>query len=644
MIDSRPTPRFVVIAVAKAGGDALGTIFPPPVIVEQAENLQQVADRMSALATKGDMVPLVIAPRCVLADSEAVAALPRPTAVNGRPRLLAIGPGEIPPAADALIDDAGDLSHYQSAARELFTDYVVAHAPYALTSVHAILDTRRLAEALAQSEQESDVLEGELRMIRHNITSTSRMSDDQIETALVEALRRAISAPQVQQFEPGAIMFEEQTLLEGIWIIINGEVQLTRRSQPTDVVFHRESVGRIIGLLALAGRQKAFFSCRAVTPVTAIYLSWAELDKALERQPTLLFYFLTVLVRSVSRRLRRIVELQLEIEQLNRTLADERDHLALTLQRLEEAQTRLIEQEKMATLGQLVAGIGHELNNPATAISRAADYLLEDIPPLLAELPESQFLMDALHSALGATPLPTEELRRRRDALAAQLGNDALARRLLRVGVTTFDDYHRLFGSDPAEVRDRRLQLRERAYQLGTSLRNIRSSGERISAIVKSLRSYARADGDAFTDTNIHEGIEDTLLLFGAQLHGVEIIREYGDLPIIKGIPAQLNQVWTNLIANALDAMENQGTLRIETQAQEDRVIVRIIDSGRGIAPEHQKRVFDLNFTTKHTGTGFGLGMGLVICRQIVHRHNGTIQIESVPGRTCVEVVLPTNL
>src|SRR5690606_23506402 len=162
-------------------------------------------------------------------------------------------------------------------------------------------------------------------------------------------------------------------------------------------------------------------------------------------------------------------------------------------------------------------------------------------------------------------------LRRRRDALAAELKDDALARRLLRVGVTTIEGYSQLFGQDPPDVRDRRLRLRERAYQLGTSLRNIRAAGERIRAIVKSLRSYARTGGDDPTDVDLHEGIEDTLLLFGAQLHSIEIVRRYGEIPAVKGIAAQLNQVWTNLIANALDAMGKTGTLRIETEPQDNR-------------------------------------------------------------------------
>ncbi|GEM_PF-285416 len=643
MSEPQPSPRFIVISVAGIAGGALSAIFTSQVEIQAAETLASAAGAIRDLQAAGAVVPLVVAPTALLNDAAGASELPRPTAANGRPRILAIGEGEMPENADAQVDDPANAPALRAAARELFTDYVVAHFPKALTSLHAMLDTRRLAEALAVSEQESDLLEGQLRLLRYSITSTSRMSDQQAEVAMLDALQRATGVLEHQHFDVGTVIFQEGHVIEGIWIILEGEVELTRRSRAAEVVFHRGSVGRIVGLLALAGRQQAFFSCRAATPVTAVYLSWTQLDEALQREPTLLFHFLTVLVRSLSKRLRRIVELQLEIEDLNAVLAGERDQLAQTLRRLEEAQTRLIEQEKMATLGQLVAGIGHELNNPATAITRAAEYLIEDITPLISELPEGQLLSHALSTAMTDAPLPTAELRRRRDALAAELKDESLARRLLRVGITTIEEYRELFGKTSHEVRERRLRLRERAYQLGTSLRNIRAAGERISAIVKSLRSYARTGGDDPTDVNVHEGIEDTLRLFGAQMHSIRVERRYGEIPPIKGIAAQLNQVWTNLIANALEAMGKTGTLQIETEPRGDTVAVRIIDDGPGIAPEHRDRVFDLNFTTKHGGAGFGLGMGLVICRQIINRHDGRIRCESRPGRTVFEVTLPAS-
>jgi two-component system, NtrC family, sensor kinase len=174
------------------------------------------------------------------------------------------------------------------------------------------------------------------------------------------------------------------------------------------------------------------------------------------------------------------------------------------------------------------------------------------------------------------------------------------------------------------------------------SLRNLRSGSERIAGIVKSLRSYARADREPLEEVDLHELLEDTLLLFGSRLRDVEVTREYAQLPLIQGHPAQLNQVWTNLIGNALDAIRDTGRLTIKTQALDSaRVAVHIIDNGPGIAPEHRERLFDLNFTTKHGGAAFGLGMGLLICRQIVHQHGGTIGLDSQPGRTSANVILP---
>jgi len=214
----------------------------------------------------------------------------------------------------------------------------------------------------------------------------------------------------------------------------------------------------------------------------------------------------------------------------------------------------------------------------------------------------------------------------------------------VQVGIASPEEYRQRFGRLSEAERNRRVDILERYHQLGSSLRNLSSCSERIGALVNSLRSYARADEAAVADVDPHQGVDDTLLLFGHALREVEVIKQYAELPAIECRAGEINQVWTNVISNALQAMNNKGTLRIETDAPDaDHVSVRITDSGPGVQTENLKRVFDLHFTTKQGPTSYGLGMGLAICRRIVASHGGTIEMESQPGRTCVTVVLPVR-
>jgi len=305
---------------------------------------------------------------------------------------------------------------------------------------------------------------------------------------------------------------------------------------------------------------------------------------------------------------------------------------------------KLVESEKMATLGQLCAGVAHELNNPGAALQRSVDFMSEDLLALLGTLPEGRTLTGTMQTALEQAPISTRVQRQQRAKLAERLQDDALAQRLVKIGVTTEDQYRSLFGRQTGSKREHLLAALERYYQLGASLRNISSCTERITAIVNSLRSYTRTDAASVANVDLHEGLENTLLMFGHALHEVEVVKHYGQLPPIECHVGELNQVWTNVASNALQAMGNRGRLELASDCPDPaHVRVRFTDSGPGVTPEVLKRVFELNFTTKQGQVSFGLGMGLSICKQIVNRHQGTIEMEAEPGRTTVTVVLPVR-
>jgi two-component system NtrC family sensor kinase len=173
-------------------------------------------------------------------------------------------------------------------------------------------------------------------------------------------------------------------------------------------------------------------------------------------------------------------------------------------------------------------------------------------------------------------------------------------------------------------------------------VRSIGVCGGRIAHVVRGLRSYARLDEQTVSLVDIREGLEETLTLFGHELrNGIELVRDLAEVPLISGNPAALNQVWSNLIDNAMHAMHGRGRLTVSTAERRSGVAVRIADTGAGISAEHLPKIFDLRFTTKHGKADFGLGLGLAIVQSIVRQHGGEILVDSQPGATTFEVWFP---
>jgi signal transduction histidine kinase len=184
----------------------------------------------------------------------------------------------------------------------------------------------------------------------------------------------------------------------------------------------------------------------------------------------------------------------------------------------------------------------------------------------------------------------------------------------------------------------------ERFHRIGTSLRNVDAAAQRIVRLVGSVRSYVRGNTEIVEEFDVRNGIEESLLLLGHELGQVKVETSYGsDIVPITGYPGDLNQVWTNLITNAIHAMDETGAhLSIDVgMTADDEVMVSITDNGHGIPAENLERIFEPAFTTKAGRVEFGLGLGLQIVKDIVVRHNGSITVESEPGRTCFAVLLP---
>lgn len=316
------------------------------------------------------------------------------------------------------------------------------------------------------------------------------------------------------------------------------------------------------------------------------------------------------------------------------------------------------QRESLIALGRLAAGLAHEINNPASATARSIDALYDTCDTLLSSLTHL-----AEQSLLAEHFIAIDNLRREIDKGSAALDPIAAADReeklfdwLDRHGVgAAWRIAPALAGAGvDLEWCERAAAVLEGAHlepglewvasTLSTHalLSEMKESTRRISALVDAVKSYSQVDRASLQLTDVTEGIESTLVMLGHELrNGVTVVREYDpEAPRIEANPGELNQVWTNLIDNAIDAMDGSGTLRIATRGDGNDLVVEIADSGPGMPPEVQARAFEPFFTTKEVGKGTGLGLD-ISRRIVVERHHGQITIESRPNETVLRVRLP---
>jgi signal transduction histidine kinase len=546
-------------------------------------------------------------------------------------------------ALDGTLAVPWTLAQLKSLVFRLVTQYFIAEAPQDVDEVADVVDVDVLSKAFVEVEERAKQATERLERLQRSFLDDRALSDDEVEEAMIQEIDRALDNPPRTTVPSGTTILRAGDPVDGIRVVVDGRVYLTLDVDDRTLGFHARTAGRVIGLnaIALTG-TKAFFNVEAIEETTFIALTLEQLDDALRHSPTLAIHLVTVLLRSMARRNQRSIELRMTVDSLARDLEKERDELAATIDRLNRTQARLIESEKLATLGQLAAGVGHELNNPAAVVSRTADFLAEDIEALTSGTPGGDRFADALRTARERQPVSTKLQRRLRNELAEAIGDMSLARRLVQIGVDNEDQYRELFADSPDPKSQ--LDRMERFHRIGTSLRSADAAAQRIVKLVGSLRSYARGGDDMVEEFDVRTGIEETLLLLGHDLGHVKVDTSYNEkIPAISGHPGDLNQVWTNLITNSIQAMdENDARLSIEVTAPDrGQVQVRLTDNGHGIPPEDIDRIFEPAFTTKAGRVEFGLGLGLQIVKDIVVRHGGSIEVESEPGRTRFVILLP---
>jgi signal transduction histidine kinase len=446
------------------------------------------------------------------------------------------------------------------------------------------------------------------------VTEFADLPDDQLDWFLSQSQEMNLKAGETysRQGDPADAMF----------VILEGHLQGRGELNGDTIVFDLEP-GDVTGVLPYSRMKQFTVGQRAVTDSRAL------------RFPTSLFPDLIQKMPELTKRL-----------------------VGLMSDRIREV-TRLEQQrDRLASLGKLSAGLAHELNNPASAAKRAASQLREMIKKIKSasvelgkrDLTPAQKAeienLEALFTQKDVVPpdaLTISDLEDQIDSLLRSHGqNDLwqlaadLARRNIKPEIL-----ESLFANLDADAARAALVRIAASVEISVLLHEIESSTSRISDLVGAIKEYTYMDQAKIQNVDVVKSLETTLTILNHKLkQGVDVQRDYQRVPLlVNSFGSELNQVWTNIIDNAIDAMRGKGELRVRTYRDDNCVVVEIADNGPGISPEVQPHIFEPFFTTK--GVGEGTGLGLDTAQRIVKKHRGNIQVNSKPGDTRFQIWLP---
>ena len=439
-------------------------------------------------------------------------------------------------------------------------------------------------------------------------------------------LSRLAQGAELVNLESGRVLFSEGDEGHQAYVVTGGEVEILKITDGREVLLARRGPGDVIGEMALLDAAPRMATVRACSDTTLISLEKDRLDELLASSATAARSLFSVL-----------------------------------LERWRQTEAQLRQKERMVQLGTLTAGLAHEMNNPAAAVVRGS-----------AQLQQSLEAYAVTVRSIAGLDLDNDMLLQVDTLLRDAQGEPPLLGTLQRsdneAGIEDVLDSHGLeeawdladqlasSGKTPADVKTILDRLGDHAVPVLRAVAATQSiyglAGEvnegasRLSAIVGALKSYSHLDQAPIQQVDVRKGLSDTLLILKSKLDDIGVEKHFEEVPEIAAFGSELNQVWTNLIDNAADAVRSSGRsdglVLLRVSSSGDAVVVEVEDNGDGIPPEVIPRIFDAFFTTKPPGSGAGLGLDISYAI-VVHKHRGSIDVDSVPGRTVFTVTLPID-